>query len=105
MAENDSPDKILIGIANGRTRSMSRLPDGSYADRVAVAAGAGLVTDSTGEHTFDLGSLPSKFTYDTDGNQLTVTYGPDPSGLYVRQTSTWQNGLLMAESAWILVTP
>lgn len=105
MADENSPDKILIGISSGRVRSMARLPDGSYADRVAVAAGAGLVTDSTGEHTFDLGSLPSKFSYDTDGNQTSVTYGPDPSGLYVRQTSTWEGGLLMAESAWELVTP
>lgn len=102
---DDSPDKILIGISNGRARSMARLADGTYADRVAVAAGAGLVTDSTGEHTFDLGSLASKFTYDTDGNQTSVTYGPDPSGLYVRQTSTWENNLLMAESAWVLVKP
>lgn len=105
MANDNSPDKILFGIGQGHTRSMARLPDGSYADRVAVAAGAGLVTDSTGEHTFDLGSLPSTFTYDADGNQKTVTYGPDPSGLYVRQTSVWENGLLMSESAWVLVTP
>lgn len=105
MADDNLPDKIIFGIGDGRKRSMARLPDGTYADRVAVAAGAGLVTDSTGEHTFDLGSLPSKFTYDADGNQTTVTYGPDPSGLYVRQTSTWENGLLMAESAWELVTP
>lgn len=102
---DDSPDKILIGISNGRARSMARLADGTYADRVAVAAGAGLVTDKTGKHTFDLGSLASKFTYDTDGNQTSVTYGPDPNGLYVRQTSTWENGLLMSESAWELVTP
>lgn len=105
MADENLPDKIIFGIGSGRTRSMARLPDGSYADRVAVAAGAGLVTDSTGEHTFDLGSLPSKFTYDADGNQTSVTYGPDMSGLYVRQTSKWENNLLMSESAWELVTP
>lgn len=105
MADTNPPDKIFFGIGQNAARSMSRLPDGSYADRIAIAAGAGLVTDSTGAHTFDITSLASTFTYDTDGNQTSVTYGPDPMGLYVRQISTWQNGLLMAESAWEVVTP
>lgn len=97
------PDKIVFGIGNSRTRAMVKLADGSYADRVAVAAGAGLVTDETGEYTFDLGSMASQFRYDPEGNQTVVTYGPDPAGRFVRQVSSWQNGLLMGESAWFLV--
>jgi hypothetical protein len=100
---DETPDKIQFGIGSGRTRAMLRQPDGSYADRVAIAAGAGLVTDQTGEHTFDLGSLACRFRYDGNGNQTMVTYGPDPSGRFVRQTSTWENELLMSESAWFLV--
>lgn len=101
MAE-EAPDKIIFGIGQGKTRAMVRLADGSYADRIAISAGAGLVTDSTGQATFDLSSLASRFKYDTDNNQIQATYGPDPMGRYVTQNSTWENNLLVAESAWIL---
>lgn len=100
---DDTPDKISIGIGQGRTRNLVKLPDGSYADVVAISAGAGLVTDSSGQHTFDLGSLASRLSYDTDGNQTAITYGPDPFGRYVQQTSQWVNGLLMGDSAWVIV--
>lgn len=100
----DNPDKITFGIGDGKTRSMVRLADGSYADRVAVAAGAGLVTDATGQYTFDLGSLASRPEYDSAGNQVKLTYGPDPMGRYVQQTSTWAaNNLWMGDSAWRVV--
>ena len=81
---------------------MVRLADGSYADRIAISAGAGLVTDSSGQATFDLSSLASTFKYDADNNQIQATYGPDPMGRYVTQKSTWQNNLLIAESAWAI---
>lgn len=101
---DDTPDKLSFGIGQGYTRNMVRLADGSYAERTAPAAGAGLVTDSTGQVMFDLSSLPSKFTYDADGNQTSATYGPDMAGRFVRQTSTWQNNLLVGESAWVMVS-
>lgn len=100
---DELPDKILFGIADGKTRAMVRLPDNTYADRVAPAVGGGLVTDSTGQVMFDIGSLPCKIGYDTDGNQNVITFGPDPKGRFVRQTSTWQSGRLVAESAWVMV--
>jgi len=100
---NESPDILQIGISGSRTRALKLLPNGSYVDMTAPAYGSGIVTDQTGDHTFDLGSLPCKFRYDADGNQTMVTYGPDQMGRFVRQTSTWENGLLMAESAWFLV--
>jgi hypothetical protein len=102
MAQDNSPDKIIFGIGDGRARSMVRLADGSYADRIAISAGAGLVTDSSGEFTFDLSSLASRFKYDSDNNQTQATYGPDQMGRYVTQNSTWENNLLVAESAWVL---
>lgn len=103
MADKPLPDKIKFGIGANSTRAMVKLADDTYADRFAPAYGSGLVTDSTGSATFDLGSMPSRFTYDSQGNQLSATYGPDSAGRFVRQTSTWSNGLLMGESAWILV--
>lgn len=101
MANN--PEKYIMGIGSGLSRALIRLADGSYADRVAISAGAGLVTDSTGQVTFDLGSMASRFTYDSEGHQLTATYGPDSAGRYIRQESYWENSLLMGESAWFLV--
>lgn len=103
MANDNSPDTIFFGIGADRTRPMKRLPNGSYVDMSAPAYGSGIVTDTTGEFTFDLGSLACKFKYDTAGNQTMVTYGPDSQGRFVRQTSEWTNDLLMAESAWFLV--
>lgn len=104
MPQNSFPEKITFGIGADSTRSMVRLPDGSYADRVAIAAGAGLVTDKTGKHTFDLGSLASKPEYDDENNQVAITYGPDPFGLYVRQTSQWgPNNRWEGDSAWTVV--
>lgn len=101
---DDTPDKITFGIGAGRTRTMVRLADGSYADRVAISAGAGLVTDATGQYTFDLGSLASKPEYDAEGNQIKLTYGPDQMGRYVQQTSTWgPNNQWLGDSAWHLV--
>jgi hypothetical protein len=101
---NNTPEKIRIGVANGAHRALVKLADGSYADRVALAAGAGLVTDATGNYTFDLGSLASKPAYDSEGNQISLTYGPDQNGRYVRQTSTWgPNNLWLGDSAWHIV--
>lgn len=103
MAENESPSKIIFGIGQGNTRGMVRLADGTYADRTAPAYGAGLVTDNTGQFTFDTVSLAGKYGYDSDGNQAWVMYGPDMDGRRIKQTSQWQNGLLMADSDWQLV--
>lgn len=103
MADDNSPDILAFGIGGDRTRALKRLPNGSYVDMTAPAYGSGIVTDATGEHTFDLGSLACKFRYDDAGNQTAVTYGPDSQGRFVRQTSTWENDRLMAESAWFLV--
>jgi hypothetical protein len=100
---DDAPDKIIFGIGQGSTRKMIRLADGSYADVIAPAFGSGQVTDTTGEHTFDISSLPSKYTYDGDRNMTTATYGPNPSGKFVRQSSTYTDGLLVAETGWFLV--
>lgn len=100
---NESPPTIDFGIGQGYKRSMRRLADGSYADVSAPAYGAGLVTDRTGKNTFDIGSLPSKYKYDMDRNPISATYGPNPAGLFVRQTTTWVDGLLDSESAWVLV--
>lgn len=100
----DNPDKIIFGIGAGQARAMQRLPDGTYADRVAISAGAGLVTDVTGNFTFDLGSLASRPEYDGEGNQVKITYGPDRAGRFVAQTSTWgPNNQWRGDSAWIVV--
>lgn len=61
------------------------------------------VVDSTGQYVFNLDSLASAPTYDVNGNQVTITYGPDVSGRSIRQTSTWTNGVWMGDSAWVLV--
>lgn len=101
---NETPEKITFGIGAGATRAMVRLADGTYADRTAPAVGAGLVTDETGNYTFDLGSLASRPEYDNMGNQVKLTYGPDKAGRYVQQTSTWAaNNLWMGDSAWKVV--
>lgn len=102
MAE-DSPDKIIIGIGQGHTRGLIRLADGTYAERTAPALGAGIVTDNTGRFTFDIVSLASKMTYDADGNQMSIVYGPDAAGRRIMQTSQWGGGLLMSDSDWQLV--
>lgn len=99
----DNPDKITFGIGQGFTRKMVQLADGSYADVSAPAFGAGIVTDNTGEFTFDIVSLASKITYDNDENQTSITYGPDKSGRRIMQTSQWANGLLVSDSDWQLV--
>ena len=67
------------------------------------AAGTNTVTDSTGAYSFDLASLASVLTYNSSGNPVTITYGPDASGRSIRQTSTWSNGVWMGDSAWVLV--
>lgn len=100
---DDSPAKMRFGIGQGQTREMTKLPSGSYADVTAPAYGSGLVTDSTGQNTFDIGSLPSKYKYDADRNPISVTFGPNKSGLFVRQTTKWVDGLMDSESAWFLV--
>jgi hypothetical protein len=100
---DDAPDKIIFGIGQGSTRKMIRLADGSYADVSAPAFGAGIVTDNTGQFTFDIVSLASRLTYDADGNQTSIIYGPDQAGRRIMQTSQWANGLLMSDSDWQLV--
>ena len=104
MADStEGPAKISFGIGSNSKRNMVRLADGSYADVFAPAFGAGIVTDNTGNYTFDTISLASKLTYDSDGNQTSIMYGPDSMGRYIMQTSQWQNGLLMSDSDWQLV--
>lgn len=102
---DEFPDKITFGIGDGKARALVRLSDNTYADRTAPAAGAGLITESTGQIMFDLGSLPCKPKYDSDGNQISITYGPDQKGRFVRQTSTWAAGnVWMGDSGWTLVS-
>lgn len=100
---NESPPTIDFGIGQGYKRSMRRLADGSYADVSAPAYGAGIVTDNTGKYTFDIVSLASTMTYDADGNQTSIIYGPDLLGRRILQTSQWDNGRLMSDSDWQLV--
>lgn len=102
MADN-APDKISFGIGQGYKRNMKLLADGSYADMSAPAYGAGIVTDNTGKYTFDTVSLASRLTYDSDGNQTSIVYGPDLQGRRIKQTSTYENGLMVADSDWQLV--
>lgn len=97
------PEKIYFGIGEGHARAMIRLPDNTYADRVAPSASGGLVTEVTGQVTFDLNSLPCKRVRDEDGNVVQITCGPDSLGRYVRQTYTWQDGNAMTDSAWFMV--
>jgi hypothetical protein len=102
MAE-DQPNKIRFGIGQNQTREMVKLASGSYADVYAPAFGAGIVTDNTGDFTFDTISLASKLTYDADGNQTSIIYGPDKSGRRIMQTSQWEDGRLISDSDWQLV--
>lgn len=104
MADN-APDKISFGIGQNYKRNMKLLADGSYADMSAPAYGAGIVTDNTGAFTFDIVSLASVMTYDTDGNQTSIIYGPDQQGRRIMQTSQWKDGRLMSDSDWQLVDP
>lgn len=97
------PDKIEFGIGSGSRRAMVKLSDDTYADRIAPAYGSGIVTENTGQFTFDIVSLGSKMTYDADGNQTSIIYGPDSSGRRIMQTSQWANGLLISDSDWQLV--
>jgi hypothetical protein len=100
------PDKIFVGIGqDNQRRAFLKLPDNTYVERTAPAIGSGLITDSTGQVMFDIASLPSKLVYDANGYLISATYGPDSSGRYVRQTTTWKNGLIDSESAWVMVTP
>lgn len=100
---NESPPTIDFGIGQGYKRSMRRLADNSYADVSAPAYGAGIVTDNSGKFTFDIVSLGSAMTYDQDGNQTSIIYGPDMQGRRIMQTSQWQDGRLMSDSDWQLV--
>lgn len=102
MADN-APDKISFGIGQGYKRNMVKLADGSYADTYAPAFGAGIVTDNTGNYTFDTVSLASRIEYDEDDNQVSIIYGPDRSGRRIRQTSEYVNGNMVADSDWQLV--
>jgi hypothetical protein len=67
------------------------------------ATGAGVVTDTSGQFTFDLSSLACTPHYDGNGNMDYVTYGPDRNGRSIRQTSTWTNGVWMGDSGWVIV--
>lgn len=103
MPDENSPQKLRFGIGQSNTREMVRLASGSYADVSAPAYGAGIVTDNTGNFTFDIVSLASVMTYDPDGNQTSIIYGPDMAGRRIMQTSQWQDGRLMSDSDWQLV--
>lgn len=98
------PD-IYVATAGGQVQKLQEIEPKVYAPITASAyGGAGVITDNTGTYRFDVNSLASKLTYDTDGNQLTITYGPDKSGRRIMQHSLWgANNLLMADSDWQLV--
>lgn len=100
---DDTPDKIYFAIGSNYARSMVRLADGTYADRTAPAFGGGLVTEVTGQVTFDVNSLPAKRVLDADGNMVQITCGPDSKGRFVRQTYTWLDGNQVSDSAWFMV--
>lgn len=100
---DDNPNKLRFGIGQGQTREMVKLASGSYADVYAPAFGAGIVTDNTGQFKFDIVSLASAMTYDVDGNQTSIIYGPDQDGRRIMQTSEWRDGRIMSDSDWQLV--
>lgn len=100
----DLPDKIYFGVGSGATRAMVLLPDSTYADRIALSAGGGLVTEVTGQVTFDVNSLPAKRVLDADGNVIQITCGPDSKGRFVRQTYVWVDGNQVSDSAWFMVS-
>jgi len=98
------PD-IKVATAAGLVQKLQEIEPGVHAPVVATAyGGAGVISDNTGHYRFDVNSLASKMTYDEDGNQLTITYGPDLSGRRIMQTSVWgPNNVLMSDSDWQLV--
>lgn len=100
----DLPEKIFFGIGSGATRAMMKLPDDTYADRVAPSASGGLVTEVTGQVTFDINSLPCKRVYGPTGNIIQLTCGPDAAGRFVRQTYTWDGDNQVGDSAWFMVS-
>ena len=59
------------------------------------------VFSNTGE-CFNIGSLKAEYTW-ADGKIATVTRGPNERNKKVRKTYTWVNGVLMAESDWVVV--
>jgi len=91
---------IKFSVLSGAFKVMRDMLNGTYAE---VVASANIVTDSTGQYTFDKASLPSAATYDANNNIVTVTYGPDANGRSFRKTSTWTNGVWMGDSAWVVV--
>lgn len=98
------PD-IEVATAAGGTQLLQEIRPGVYAPVHATAyGGAGVITDNTGQYRFDINSLASVLTYDSDGNQLTITYGPDKQGRRIMQTSQWgDNNRLLSDSDWQLV--
>lgn len=97
------PDKIYFAIGSNYARAMVKLPDDTYADRVAPSASGGLVTEVTGQVVFDINSLPCRRVYDASGNLIRLTCGPDAAGRFVRQTYTWDGDNQVADSAWFMV--
>lgn len=98
------PD-IYVATAGGQVQKLQEIEPKVYAPVMAAAyGGAGVISDNTGMFRFDVNSLASRMTYDADGNQLTITYGPDRSGRRIMQTSTWgPNNLLLHDTDWQLV--
>lgn len=98
------PD-IRVATAAGRVQKLQEIEPGVYAPVFAAAyGGAGVISDNTGQYRFDVNSLASKMTYDSEGNQTSIMYGPDLNGRRIMQTSTWgPNNLLMHDSDWQLV--
>lgn len=98
------PD-IYVATAGGQVQKLQEIEPKVYAPITAAAyGGAGVISDNTGMYRFDVNSLASQMTYDADGNQLTITYGPDKSGRRIMQRSVWgPNNLLMSDSDWQLV--
>lgn len=96
---------IHVATADGRVQKLAEIEPGVYAPVYAAAyGGAGVITDNTGKYRFDINSLASQLTYDTNGNQTSITYGPDMAGRRVKQTSTWgENNQLLSDSDWQLV--
>lgn len=91
---------IKFSVLSGALKVLRDMMNGTYAE---VVANTNILTDSTGQYTFDKASLPSVPTYDASLNMVAVTYGPDANGRSFRRTSTWTNGVWMGDSAWVVV--
>ena len=96
---------IKVATAGGRVQKLVEIEPNVYAPVIAAAyGGAGVISDNTGSYRFDVNSLASALTYDANGNQSSIMYGPDANGRRIMQTSVWNSdNQLVADSDWQLV--